>query len=158
QFFEKAGNDVKKYIPVTPESEDAVETFERIFGVIKSELGVDLGGEKRMKSLAILTVQWMKGFSLARLISARQKYSKTYGGVENLQPLIRAVMSDVEKFARFEAPRVLACYRDVLNLFAIKTDQTSLLSDLPDLALYLEFGVSLPTQLALISLGLSRTS
>jgi hypothetical protein len=157
-FFGEVGPAIGQYVPVAPESEDAVATYEVIFGVIKERLGVNLGGAARLKSLAILTVQWMRGFPLARLIDARQRYADAHQPSVNLQQLIRNVMNDVEQFARFEAPRLLACYRDVLNLFAVRSGQTGLVSELPDLALYLEFGVSLPTQLALISLGLSRTS
>jgi hypothetical protein len=157
-FFTEQGDAVVNYVPVLPESEDAVAVYERILTVIDTHLGAGLGEAKRLKSLAILTVQWMRGYSLARLIHGRQKYATSKQSSVNLQQLIRGVMNDVEQFARFQAPKFLNCYIDVLRLFALQTNRQPLLKDMPELGIYLEFGVSLPTQLALIGLGLSRTS
>ena len=157
-FFAEQGVGVVHYVPVLPESDDAVAIYERVLTVINEHLGANFGEAKRLKSLAILTVHWMRGYSLARLIHQRHRYAVNKQTSVNLQQLIRGVMSDVEQFARFQAPKFLNCYIDVLRLYAHKTNQQAILADMPELGIYLEFGVSIPTQLALISLGLSRTS
>jgi hypothetical protein len=73
--------------------------------------------------------------------------------------VIRSVLDDVEQIARFEAPKYLACYLDVLRLH-LRQQGTPLveIADLPDISLMLELGVSRPTEVSLMSLGLSRTS
>ena len=72
--------------------------------------------------------------------------------------LIRLVMSEVEEFARFKAPKYLACYSDLLRHHLEEIDRGDLAEELIDLNILLEFGVSQQTQISLLSLGLSRTS
>ncbi|MYD86007.1 MAG: hypothetical protein F4Y14_07375 [Acidobacteria bacterium] len=67
-------------------------------------------------------------------------------------------MADVEKIARYEAPKYLACYLDLLRFEFERRGIASQLVDLPDVSMLLELGVSRTTELSMISLGLSRTS
>jgi hypothetical protein len=64
----------------------------------------------------------------------------------------------VEQIARFEAPRSLACYRDVLEVHLAEIGRSDLIEQLPDLGVLLELGVSQQTQVSLIGLGLTRTA
>lgn len=66
-------------------------------------------------------------------------------------------MGDVEQFARFEAPRYLSCYVDVLR-FHLGERAETILGGLPDIEMMLELGVSRVTELSLMTLGMSRTT
>jgi hypothetical protein len=67
-------------------------------------------------------------------------------------------MNEVEQIARFEAPRGLSCYCDVLRQHLRETEREDLLEQLPLFNVFLELGVNQQTQIALIGIGLSRTS
>jgi len=67
-------------------------------------------------------------------------------------------MKDVEEYARFQAPKYLACYVDILRVFLREIERDDLIERLPELNVLLEFGVSQTTQLSLMGLGLSRSS
>jgi hypothetical protein len=67
-------------------------------------------------------------------------------------------MADVEEMARFQAPKFLSCYIDVLRTYLSSIGRAELLPTEFDLNILLEFGVPGGTQLSLMGLGLSRTS
>ena len=67
-------------------------------------------------------------------------------------------MEEVEQIARFEAPKALAVYRDLLQLHLAALGRQDLVERMPDLSVLLELGVSQLTQVSLIGIGLSRTS
>ena len=67
-------------------------------------------------------------------------------------------MNEVEQIARFEAPRGLSCYCDVLAQYLREIDREDFLEQLPLFNVFLELGVNQQTQIALIGIGLSRTS
>ena len=158
QYFEertkKRKEPIEGLIPVPIESEDALQEYIKILYRINKFLGNVFGERRRINQLALLIVDWMKGYPLSRIISNRERY---YGS-SNLSTLIRNTMKDVEEFARFKAPKYLTCYVDVLRLHLELNQKSELLNDLPELNVLLEFGVSQKTQLSLIELGLSRSS
>jgi hypothetical protein len=153
-----------EHIPVLPESDDAVERYNKILTFINDRLRGNIaaagaGTAKRLWQLAYLTVDWMRGRPLSMLIRTRESISaRATGGVQNLPALIRGVMSDVEEYARFKIPRFLRCYLGVLKAHAHAANLGELVQNLPDLELWLELGVSVKTALSLMELGLSRTS
>lgn len=67
-------------------------------------------------------------------------------------------MDDVEKFVRFKFAKESSCYIDILRYFLELHNKHELLNDIPQLNLWLEFGVSQKTHLSLLSLGLSRNT
>jgi hypothetical protein len=67
-------------------------------------------------------------------------------------------MKDVEEVARFQAPKYLSCYVDVLKQHLRSIGRTDLLTSELEINILLEFGVPGGTQLSLMGLGLSRTS
>jgi len=67
-------------------------------------------------------------------------------------------MKDVEEFARFQVPKYLSCYIDVLKQYLRSVDRGDLITADLDINILLEFGVPGGTQLSLMGLGLSRTS
>jgi hypothetical protein len=147
---------VEELLPAHPASDDAVLIYTRIFSFLARHTNPKLGPEgKRAFMLALLVTRWMRGFPLSRLISDRLKRA---GEGASTATVIRSVMEDVEQVARFEAPKGLNCYRDLLQFHLRESGRPELIAEIPDVAILLEFGVSQQTQLALIGLGLSRTS
>ena len=67
-------------------------------------------------------------------------------------------MEQVENFARFRFAKESSCYIDILRYFLKEIERPDLLEGIPDLNLWLEFGVSQETQLSLLSFGLSRNT
>jgi len=149
---------VEGLIPVPSESEDALDEYTKILHRINRYLGNEFGRGGRVRQLALLIVDWMKGYPLARIISSRQKYYKKHHIHKELPALIRDTMKDVEEFARFQAPKYLACYVDILRLYLERIERKDLVKRLMELNVLLEFGVAQITQLSLIGLGLSRSS
>jgi hypothetical protein len=145
---------VDELIPIPAESEDAFKGYVKILHRINKYLGNELGQGGRVRQLALLIVDWMKGYPLARIISSREKH---YGS-NDLSGLIRNTMKDVEEYARFQAPKYLACYVDLLRVYLERIERKDLVKRLRELNVLLEFGVSQITQLSLIGLGLSRSS
>ncbi len=139
-----------------PESTDATETYVRALGLCNQELGSDFGTPPRQFALALLITNWMRGYPLARLIASRLAWLQRNNRPHKLPVEIRDVMRDVEQVARFQAPKYLACYTDVLALHMQQRGEQ--LPELPDISMMLELGVSRITEVSLMALGLSRTS
>jgi hypothetical protein len=146
-------------LPSDPGSNDAVESYAKIFGRCAQSIAPSLStNEKRQLSLAILVTHWMRGYPLSRLIIERINVFLRRGEPYQVANVIRTVMEDVEQAARFEAPRVMACYRDLVQVVLTERGRLDLVRAYPDLSLFLEFGVAQQTQISLITSGLSRTS
>lgn len=154
----RSQDDVQSLLISPPESRDAVASIAAAFRVLQQLLGGGLGSARRQYMLALLVVTWMRGAPLASIIAARLRYLKEHGRQHVVATVIRECLSDVEQIARFEAPRVLSCYVDLLNLHISELGLEDDMQELPDLAMLLELGVSRKTELSLVTLGLSRTS
>jgi hypothetical protein len=60
-------------------------------------------------------VQWLKGYSLARMIRRNIDYHRSHNKPYQLPVLIRQTMELVEQIARFRAPKYFLTYMDVLH-------------------------------------------
>lgn len=158
KYFKAREGAVEELIPVSPTSEDAVTNYIQIFSRINRELTPIFGVQKRIVMLAMLVTSWMRGHPLKRLISERLSYEIQRVGPANISSTIRGVMKDVEEVARFQAPKYLSCYIDVLKQYLAEVGRSDLLTSEFDINMLLEFGVPGGTQLSLMGLGLSRTS
>ena len=151
--------DIEGLLPIPPESDGAVDHYAKILHRINKYLANNVFGRgNRVRQLALLIVDWMKGYPLARIISSRENFYRDRGDAYKLDALIRETMSDVESVARFQAPKYLACYTDLLKMHLQEQGRQDLISGLLQLNVLLEFGVSQTTQLSLMGLGLSRSS
>ena len=141
-----------------PEIRGSELTYTRALSRSRDYLGADRAWtDKRCAMLGILVRDWMRGYPLARLISARIRVVRAAGRDTPIATIIRETMDDVEQIARFSAPKFLACYVDVLGVFlAERGGAPTIATD--HLTMMLELGVSRPTEVSLMSLGLSRTS
>lgn len=153
--FRTRKGDIEELLPSDPSSKDAATVYAGIFECLCTQACPKLGPEgPRALTLAVLVTRWMSGFPLSRLIDYRlRRKSKGTTAAE-----IRNVMSDVEQIARFEAPRGLNAYCDVLRQFLREIEREDLIERIPPFNVFLELGVSLQTQISLIGVGLSRIS
>lgn len=145
-------------IPLDAARDDAVEQYARIFQLIGHHMSPVFGDPRRSFSLAITTCEWMRGFPIARIIKAKLRWHKDNKTRKKLDSVIRETLADIEDIARFHAPRLLACYSDVLSIYLREIGEHELAENLPDLTLPLEFGVRGTAQLTFMALGLSRSA
>jgi hypothetical protein len=141
-----------------PESTQAAESYVRALGRCSNHLGAPFGRGGRTYVLAILITEWMRGYALARLISKRIAHFAKTEDPPKVPKHIRETMADVEEYARFQAPKYLGCYADVLAFHLGQIGREDLASAQPDVVKLLELGVSSDTETSLMTLGLSRTS
>lgn len=142
-----------------PSSDDALPSYIKAFTRISDTMSIDLGyNSKGVFVLALLVINWMRGYPLARLISERISHLKRKKKEYKEPSVIRNVMEDVERVARYQAPKLLSCYNDLLRHFYISEGRADLIEYIDDVGVFLELGVSVKTQISLISLGFSRTS
>ncbi|MBP9111490.1 MAG: DEAD/DEAH box helicase [Polyangiaceae bacterium] len=156
KYFRAREGDVEELLPADPGSNDAAKVYAGIFGRLCKRACPNLGPEgKRAFMLALLVTRWMRGRPLTSLIEDRMNHV-----ANNNKPAIqiRNVMNDVEQIARFEAPRGLSCYCDVLRQHLREIEREDLVEQFPLFNVFLELGVNQQTQIALIGIGLSRTS
>ncbi|HVW64231.1 MAG TPA: DEAD/DEAH box helicase [Nitrosospira sp.] len=157
--FRKSGKAPEPLLLAEPGSSDAFETYTAAFVRIAQTLNPALGYTSRNSALLALTVtRWMRGYSLARIIDERLKWLRNKGITVSESRVIRNVMDEVETIARYQAPKNLSCYNDLLKFYLMSIDRNDLAEKISDLSIFLEFGVSNITQISLMSLGLSRTS
>ncbi|QIZ99425.1 DEAD/DEAH box helicase [Leifsonia sp. PS1209] len=139
-----------------PEEHDSKARFQEVLVLLGATMtnvfGTPQGAEDRRKwQIANLIVNWMRGMPLARLIDQR---------INSNIPIARAirdVMSDIETIARFQAPKYLSCYTDLLGVYASERGIHTPVGK-TDYAMLLELGVSRASEVVLMSLGLSRTA
>jgi hypothetical protein len=110
---------------------------------------------------AILIREWMRGRPLPMLISKRIEYEKKTNPGKKEDTLvaaaIRNTMRDVEQFARFQAPKYLTCYSDILEFHLAESKSEVKMPEM-DLSMMLEMGVARISELSMMTLGLSRAS
>lgn len=142
----------------SPDSNDAPRNYARALKLIAGNLGGDFVNEKHQTQLAFLITHWMRGWSLSQMIASRWDYELSLERPRTLDTTIRNVMSDIEKYARYEIPKYIHCYQDILFLFANQHGVGDEVADSPDIAMMLELGVSRGSDVSMLALGLSRTS
>ncbi len=158
EHFRATGKDPHEFALPLPEEPDSKQRYQDALVLIGATMTAAFGlppspglPDKRKWQLANLVVNWMKGMPLARLIEQRAT------GKTPIAKAIRDVMADIETVARFQAPKYLSCYSDVLVAYAAERG----LHDVghgQDITMLLELGVSRPSEVVLMALGLSRTA
>lgn len=158
ELFRATDRDPHELVLPLPEEVDARQRYQDALVLIGRTMTVAFGKapkagqpDKRKFQLANLIVNWMNGLPLSRLIELRIR------GKTTIAKAIRDVMADIESVARFQAPKYLACYSDVLATYAAERGVLDV-GDGQDITMLLELGVSRPSEVVLMSLGLSRTA
>lgn len=156
----RAHKEPEALLLILPEKGGAAESYVAALSRVRNHLGAPFstnGGY--LFSQAILIREWMRGKPLPVLISKRIKYEKEASKTKNEDTLIAAAirntMRDVEQFARFEAPKYLTCYADILNHHLAEIESDIEVPEM-DLSMMLEMGVARTTELSMMTLGLSR--
>jgi hypothetical protein len=157
-YFRARKGRIEELSPSAPESDDAWQRLIAIFHRVNAHLYPAFWPKARVPVHALVTLEWMRGLPLPHIIQKRVNYQQKNGRPVKLPSLIRETMQHVEEVARFQAPKYLACYLDVLRLYLHEIGRFDLYPDNLRFDLYLEFGVSTRTLLSLIGLGLSRMS
>lgn len=159
RFSRPSESPVERFLLAEPSSADALHSYTTAFTRIAEHLSPKLGfTSKQAYVRALLVVRWMRGFPLARLIQDRIDFLKGKDSSSSEATVIREVMKEVEEIARYQAPRLLACYTDVLRHFLETIGRDDLASELHDLSVFLELGLNQLTQISLVGMGLSRTA
>ena len=156
--FRAYPGDVENLLLAEAASNDSHDRFVTIMGRVNKYLFPTFNPELRIRLYALIVLKWLRGYSLARIIRDSIEWHKEAGKAFSLPELIRGTMELVEQIARFKAPKYLSAYMDVLHLHLREIDREDLIDDGLDIGTQLEFGVSSPTLLSLMELGLSRMS
>lgn len=150
---------IDRLLLAEPSSQDALDSYTAAFNRISSHLSQAISFTPKQAYIrALLVVRWMRGFPLARLISDRIRYARDKGETTTDASLIRSVMTEVEEIARYQAPRLLSCYNDLLTHFFNVRGRADLSAGIQDISVYLELGLNQETQISLVGIGLSRTA
>lgn len=157
-FSTKIGN-LEELVPVYPNDTEAYSEYMKLVG----RIGKTLAEYPAIlnSSRSILLINWMTGRSLSYLIQKsydNYQSKEKYREIKTLPVVIRGTMDDVETFVRFKFAKDSSCYIDILRYFLELHGRNDLLTEIPELNLWLEFGVSQKTHLSLLSLGLSRNT
>ncbi|SHI71155.1 DEAD/DEAH box helicase [Tessaracoccus bendigoensis DSM 12906] len=161
QAMQRLLNDLRTKDPDTlpllsPHDEGAFERLVRVLARCERNMLAGFGVPGNRARLSVLLLNWMRGRPIPWLVSERIEYERNHKpDTFSSAKCIRAVLDDVEQVARFRAPKYLACYADIVDLIA-PPDADS--PARPDVTMMLELGVSRPTDVSLMSLGLSRTA
>lgn len=140
-----------------PRSEDAFDSFKNALEIVDEHLGGPFGNGQYRLMIANLLINWMRGRPLRMIIENKAQYRRDHNLEVNYPTLIREVLAQVEKIARFEAPKYLSCYSDILKSEAARRG-TEVPDLMEDIRLMLELGVTRRTDMSLIANGLSRAS
>lgn len=142
---------------VSPSSQDAFDEYQRALELVDAHLGGPFSPHTRLLQLSRLVVNWMRGVPVSLIIEGKAKYRREKGQDVSYPQLIREVLVDIENVARYEAPKLLACYSDVVLHAAGKLNRIPP-EQVDDVELMLELGVPRRTDMSLMSLGLSRST
>lgn len=156
--FRAYEGDPENLLPAAVESADSFDRFVTIMHRINENLYPAFEPDALVRLYVLTVVQWLKGYSLAKMIRDSIKWHNDNGREFKLPLLIRQTMERVEQIARFRAPKYLSAYMDILRIHLNEINRTDLIDDELDIGTQLEFGVSTRTLLSLMELGLSRMS
>ena len=157
-YFRGYSGDVENLLPAEIASFDSYDRFVSIMQRINEHLFPAFEPSARARLYALVVVKWLKGYSLARIISDSVEWHQKSGRPFKLPELIRGTMDLVEQVARFKAPKYFSAYMDVLKVHLRQIGRDDLIDEGLDIGTQLEFGVSSTTLLSLIEIGLSRMS
>ncbi|ENV9331898.1 DEAD/DEAH box helicase [Klebsiella aerogenes] len=121
------------------------------------------------KLISVMAHQWMTSHSLKSMINYKIRNShdlseliKRGGTVDKIRKktssLIRDVLNTLENQVRYNLVRYLKIYRETLIYVLVAKGQKDKADKVENISAYLEFGSCNPTELSLMSLGLSRST
>lgn len=153
-YFQSYEKPLEELIPAYPEDSESWESYIKLIQRISKIIGDS--SPKRAPYHSTLVLKWMKGYPLSILIQDSIKYYQVNNKKFKIDSVCREVMTEIENFVRFRFVKDTNCYTDILKYFFNQKDKTELINLIPDLGMWLEFGVSEETQISFLSLGFSR--
>lgn len=155
-YFNSNIEKIDTLIPVYPNDSNAYTEYKNLIEIIGKTLSSY--PQQLNASRTILLIHWMSGKPLSYLIQkSYESYKKNHRN-KKLPAIIREVMDNVEKFVRYQFAKDSSCYVDILRYILEINNKKDLIDNIPQLNLWLEFGVSQRTHLSLLALGLSRNT
>lgn len=158
EFFGRHPGDPEDLVLAAAEDDEAIASMMFVMQAINEYLYPAFKPDDLLYGHAVTAHRWLRGWSLARMIKARIMNLQRSGKAVSVPKVCRQTMEMVEQTARFAAPKYIAAYMDVLKVHLNGVGRGELLRDSFDIGLALEFGISTPTLLSLMELGLSRMS
>lgn len=155
-YFTEHIDVIDTLIPVYPNDSNAFEEYKSLVEIIGQT--ISYYPQQLNASRAILLINWMSGRPLSYLISKSYDSYMRKHYPKKLSEVIREVMDNVESFVRYQFAKDSSCYVDILRYVLELNGKRDLLESIPQLSLWLEFGVSQKTHLSLLALGLSRNT
>ena len=155
-YFNSHIDTIEELIPVYPNDRNAFDEYTKLVDLIGKT--ISCYPAELNASRAILLINWMSGKPLSYLIDRSFRSYQKNGYNKPLPVVIREVMDNVENFVRFKFAKDSSCYVDILRYVLEINGKQDLIENIPQLSLWLEFGVSQKTHLSLLALGLSRNT
>lgn len=155
-YFYQSRYEDEEFVPVYPNDNNAYEEYVKLIDIIGNVLSIY--PPQLNRSRAILLISWMTGKPLSFIIKKSFRSYKNSGSTKSLSTVIREVMENIETFARYEFSKDSSCYIDILRYYLETKGRSDLIENIPQLSMWLEFGVSATTHLSLLTLGLSRST
>ena len=155
-YFSSKGDAIDEYIPVYPNDANAYEEYVKLIG----RIGKTIANypPQLNTSRAVLLVNWMSGKPLSYIIKRSYESYQRNNSSKSLPTIIREVMDNIENFVRYSFSKDSSCYIDILRYYLELQGRDDLIELIPQMNLWLEFGVSEKTHLSLLALGLSRST
>ncbi len=147
----------EEYMPMSPDMPDAMHVLSNNLHLIDEYLGGEFGNGAQRNLKAKITIDWIRGLPLGRIISERIKYLETQKTIR-IPNEIRTVIKLINDNARYLIPKYLSCYSDCISHWFADIGRDDLAIEVGEIQDMLESGVAERTMIALISLGLSRTA
>jgi hypothetical protein len=145
-------------MPMTPDMPNALEVLSDNLLMIDEHLGGTFGNRNERNLKAKITIDWMRGRPLGRIIRERIDYLSSEKRLFKVPAEIRSVIGMINKNARYLIPKYLSCYSDCVAHWFTMIGREDLAGEVTDIQDMLESGVAERTMITLIGLGLSRTS
>lgn len=158
-YFSDNLDKIEEMVPVYPDDENAYQEYIKLVNRIGET--ISYYPSELSSSRSILLIYWMTGKPLSFLIrKSFESYQRNHIKYRSktISVVIREVMNNVEDFVRFRFAKDSSCYVDILRQFLIVHKRHDLLKYIPQLSLWLEFGVAQKTHLSLLALGLTRNT
>ncbi|MFJ2662481.1 DEAD/DEAH box helicase [Arthrobacter koreensis] len=159
----ESASDPSDLVLPPPTAKDARQRYFKALTLVSEHLRVNWGNDRRRRQIAGLVINWMKGKPLPVIINGRVKWKKANEASNrpkegSIRSVIRSVLEDVERVARYEVPKFLSCYQDLVIHRASAVGVQIRPEEAFDISLMLELGVSRDTEISMMSMGISRTA
>lgn len=145
-------------MPMAPDMPNARDVLSSNLAIIDMHLGGGFGTDRQRNFKSRVTIDWIRGLPLGRIINNRLDYLRSVNKLKSIPLEIRCLIEIINKNARYLVPKYLSCYSDCVRLWYISIGRDDLVLEVSDLQDMLEAGVSNRTTIALVGLGLSRFS